>query len=99
MLQTIILKTLNSEEAIALAKSEIFHGLKKNGLVILNYDNKWFNFLKKIALKYTDKIIPFGVKKSVFTIFQRKRKVFVLNQKTLKLTLTHLPYHLAIKSY
>ena len=85
------LENFNSEEDIAFAKSEIFHGLQKNGQVILNYDNKWFSFLEKIAFNYTDKIIPFGVKKSVFSIFKEKDN-FLLNQIILKLILT--TYHI-----
>ena len=54
------LENFKSEEDIALAKSEIFHGLIKNGQIILNYDNKWYSFLKKIALNYTDQIILYN---------------------------------------
>ena len=35
-----------NEKAIAKAKSEIFEGLIDPSLVILNSDDKWFNFLK-----------------------------------------------------
>ena len=66
------LENFKSEEDIALAKSEIFHGLIKNGQIILNYDNKWYSFLKKIALNYTDQITPFGIKKSIFSVFKEK---------------------------
>lgn len=40
-----------NEEEIALAKSEIFSGLKKDGLALLNQDNKHYEFLKKRAAK------------------------------------------------
>ena len=89
------LENFKSEEDIAKAKSEIFHGLKKNGLVILNYDNKWFNLLKKNALKYTDKIIPFGVEKSIFSISQENCNFFIKSE-NFKTNLSHLPYHLAL---
>ncbi len=89
------LENFESEEDIALAKSEVFHGLKKNGQIILNYDNKWFNFLKNIALNYTDKIIPFGVKKSIFTIFQAKDN-FLIKSENFQTNLNHLPQHLAL---
>ena len=65
------LENFKSEKDIALAKSEIFNGLTKNGQVILNYDNKWFSFLKKIAMNFTDQIIPFGIKKSIFSILSK----------------------------
>ena len=89
------IENFKSEKEIALAKSEIFHGLKKNGKIILNYDNKWFSFLKKIALNYTDQIIPFGVKKSIFSIFQKEGS-FLIKSENFKTNLNHLPHHLAL---
>ena len=89
------LENFKSEEDIALAKSEIFHGLKKNGQVILNYDNKWFNFLEEIAFNYTNNIIPFGVKKSIFSIFKENGN-FLIKSKDFKTKLEHLPHHLAL---
>ena len=89
------IENFETEEDIALAKSEIFHGLKKNGQIILNYDNKWFNFLKKIALNYTDQIIPFGVKKSVFSI-SKKKDAFIVKSENFQTNLNHLPQHLAL---
>ncbi len=89
------LENFASEEEIAIAKSEIFHGLIKNGQIILNYDNKWHSFLKKIALNYTDRIIPFGVKKSIFSVFQEKDS-FLIKSENFKTNLNHLPHHLAL---
>ncbi len=89
------LKNFVSEQDIALAKSEIFHGLKKNGQIILNYENKWFKFLKKIALNYTNEIIPFGVKKSIFSIFHEEGS-FLIKSKNFKVNFNHLPYHLVL---
>ena len=89
------LENFKSEKDIALAKSEIFHGLIKNGQIILNYDNKWYSFLKKIALNYTDQIIPFGVKKSIFSIFQEKDS-FLIKSENFRTNLYHLPHHLAL---
>ena len=89
------LENFKSEEDIALAKSEVFHGLKKNGQVILNYDDKWFSFLENIAFNYTNHIIPFGVKKSIFSIFREKGS-FWIKSKDFKTNLDHLPHHLAL---
>ena len=89
------LENFKSEEDIALAKSEIFHGLKKNGQIILNYDNKWFKFLQKIAINFTGQIIPFGIKKSIFSIFQEKGN-FVIESENFKTNLNHLPQHLVL---
>ncbi len=52
-----------NEKQIALAKSEIFLGLKKSGFVILNLDNKYHNFLASQALTLKVKpqnIVNFG---------------------------------------
>lgn len=54
-----------NEKQIALAKSEIFLGLKKNGLAILNIDNRYCNFLTEQALLAKIKpknIVTFGLK-------------------------------------
>ncbi len=39
----------NNEEEIALAKSEIFSGLEPQGFVIINHDNKYYEFLENRA--------------------------------------------------
>jgi UDP-N-acetylmuramoyl-tripeptide--D-alanyl-D-alanine ligase len=54
-----------NEEEIALAKSEIFSGLVKDGIALINHDNYHFEFLKKRAKYYEIKdenIISFGQK-------------------------------------
>lgn len=48
----------NSKKEVAMAKSEIFIGLKKSGNVILNKDDEFFNFLKNRANRF--KIFTFG---------------------------------------
>jgi UDP-N-acetylmuramoyl-tripeptide--D-alanyl-D-alanine ligase len=56
-----------NESEIALAKSEIFHGLTKNGSVILNIDNPHYDLLYNQAISNhinPDKIFSFGTKKS-----------------------------------
>lgn len=40
----------NSEKEIALEKSAIFSGLNESGIVILNKDDKYYDFLKEIAI-------------------------------------------------
>lgn len=55
----------NSEEEIALAKSEIFSGLLTSGFALINSDNKYFNFLKSRASKAgvrEENILSFGNK-------------------------------------
>ena len=47
---------------IALAKSEIINNIIVGGSIILNKDDKYFNFLKDKALKRKIKVISFSVK-------------------------------------
>ena len=54
------IENFKSEKQIALAKSEIFFGMKYNGYIILNSEDKWCNFLRKIALNYSTNILRFG---------------------------------------
>jgi UDP-N-acetylmuramoyl-tripeptide--D-alanyl-D-alanine ligase len=57
------LGNFKNEEEIAMAKSEIFLGLAEEGLILLNHDNRHFNFLQEQALKLTlepKNIITFG---------------------------------------
>lgn len=54
------IENFKNEEEIALAKSEIFHGIKENGFAIINRDNSHFEFLKNQAAKFTKNIITFG---------------------------------------
>ena len=49
-----------NEKGIAKAKSEIFLGLEKNGIAIINSDNAWKNFLIAEAKKVNAKIHLFG---------------------------------------
>jgi UDP-N-acetylmuramoyl-tripeptide--D-alanyl-D-alanine ligase len=53
-----------NEEEIALAKSEIFSGLKEGGCIIINADNKHYQFLQKKAVNdykiNAQNVISFG---------------------------------------
>lgn len=51
------------ESEIALAKSEIFSGLVQDGFAVVNYDNKYYDLLRRRALDFAVKesnIISFG---------------------------------------
>lgn len=48
-----------SKKSIARAKSEIFEGLKQNGIAIINRDDEFYSLLKKAA--QNKKILTFGV--------------------------------------
>ncbi len=54
----------DSVEQIADAKSEIFKGLTKDGTAIIPFDSPHHDRLKKVALKYTDKVVSFGFDKN-----------------------------------
>ncbi len=57
---------LKSKDKIAKAKSEIFYGLKRGGMVVLNRDDEYYGFLLKRARKIVKnlKIISFGLSDS-----------------------------------
>ena len=54
------IQNFKNEKEIASAKSKIFLGLNKNGIVILNSDNVWSEFLIKKAKKINANIHLFG---------------------------------------
>ena len=55
-------KNFKNLKQIALAKSEIIYNTKDNGFIVLNADDNFFTFHKKIALKKNLKIVSFGIK-------------------------------------
>ena len=57
------LENFQSIRDIAKAKSEIIYNIQKNGTVILNRDDKFFNYFKKIAINRNIKIKSFGYSK------------------------------------
>ena len=56
-------KNFKNIKQIAMAKSEIINNIKKGGLLVLNADDKFYNFHKKIALKRNLKVLSFSIKK------------------------------------
>ena len=50
-------------KGVAKAKAEIIDNIKKNGTIILNHDDKFFNFLAKKAKSKRLKIVSFGKNK------------------------------------
>ena len=56
------IKNFESINEIALAKSEIIKNIKDGGYLILNKDDKFYTFHKKIGLKRNLKIISFSLK-------------------------------------
>ncbi len=54
------IKNFNNLSEIAFAKSEIINNINEGGTIILNKDDKYFNFFKKKSLKNNLKIISFS---------------------------------------
>ena len=58
------IKNFKNISGIASAKAEIIDQISDNGIIILNRDDKFFNFLKKRAVKKKLKIISFSENKT-----------------------------------
>ena len=56
-------KNFKNIKQIAIAKSEIIKNVKENGSIVLNADDKFYNFHKKIALKRKLKVYSFSTHK------------------------------------
>ena len=55
-------KNFKNIRQIANAKAEIINNIKKDGTIVLNMDDNFFNYHKNLALKKKLKIISFGIK-------------------------------------
>ena len=60
---------------IAKAKSEIIHNIKNGGLIILNRDDKFYNFHKNVANKKNIKIKTFGYSKNADFKYLKTNKI------------------------
>ena len=69
-------KNFKNISGIASAKAEIIKNIKPNGTIILNGDDRFFNFHKKIALKRKLKVLSFGINsKSLSTKLTKIKKL------------------------
>ena len=62
------IKNFKNINQIALAKSEIIKNIKDDGYLVLNKDDEFYNFHKKIGLKRNLKILSFSLKNKSATI-------------------------------
>ena len=62
------IKNFENINEIALAKSEIIKNIKDDGCLILNKDDKFYNFHKKIGLKKNLRILSFSLQDKSATI-------------------------------
>ena len=77
------IKNFKNLNEIASAKSEMMNNITQNGTIVLNMDDNYFNFLKKIALKKKLKIISFSKKISSADIFLKKIVKYKSNLKAI----------------
>ena len=68
-------KNFNTLQDIAKAKGEIINNITKEGNIILNKDDKFYNFLSKKAKKNNINVISFGLKKKADIFLQEIKKV------------------------
>lgn len=61
-------------KGIARAKGEIFSGLKKDGLAIINADTSYADVLESLAKKQTDRVYKFGKNEPVGAVFETAEK-------------------------
>ena len=57
------IKNFKNIKQIAYAKAEIIKNIKDNGAVVLNVDDQFYNFHRKIALKRKLRVYSFGINK------------------------------------
>jgi murE/murF fusion protein len=55
-------KNFKNINKIAEAKAEIMNNIKNDGAIILNMDDRFFDYHKKLAFKKKLKVISFGIK-------------------------------------
>ncbi len=63
------IKNFKNIKEIALAKSEIIQNVKENGYLVLNADDHFYTFHKKIALKRKLNVLSFSLKKRSSNIY------------------------------
>ena len=90
---------------IAKAKSEIIENIKAGGSIILNRDDKFFNFLSKKAKKYNLKITTFGKHKEADVHINKiirngnKSELFIkINKQKINLTINDLNIYNVLSS-
>ena len=62
-------KNFRNIKQIALAKAEIIHNIKENGYLVLNADDKFYNFHKNMAIQRKLKVLSFSMKKKSSEIY------------------------------
>ena len=73
------IKNFKNLNGIAKAKSEIINNIVKNGTLVINADDQFFDYLKLKALKKNLKVISFGTKNKADIVL---KKIIKLKKKT-----------------
>ena len=68
------IENFNNLNEIAKAKSEIIANIKNGGFLILNKDDKYFNYFLKIAKKKKIKVLSFGINKKSDAYLVKNKK-------------------------
>ncbi len=69
-------KNFKNIKQIANAKAEIMNNIRKNGTIVLNMDDNFYNYHKNLASKKKLNVISFGIKnKSAMTRLVKIRKI------------------------
>ena len=69
------IKNFKNLDQIAKAKGEIINNVEKGGSIVLNRDDKFFNFHKQRALKQNLKVVSFSLKKNGDITLENVKKV------------------------
>jgi len=69
--EAVHIENFESVEEIALAKAEIFDGLSRGGVAVLNRDNRWFDLLADHARGAGARIVSFGERKGADVQLER----------------------------
>ena len=76
-------KNFKNIRLIANAKAELMNNIKKNGIIVLNGDDRFFHYLKSLALKKKLKTISFAIKNKSseikLTNLKKKRNKYELS--------------------
>ena len=94
------IENFNNIHGIAKAKSEIIENIQANGTIVLNRDDKFFNFLYKKAKFYKLKVATFGTNKQSDVCLKKDKKkknkseIFIkINNQTLNFFIKDLNIH------
>ena len=72
------IENFNSVTGIAKAKSELINNISSGGCIILNHDDKYYSFLKKLALSKKLKVISYGYSIKSDVSFYNSMKDFII---------------------